>query len=492
MKKSILQLLIMLSKFALYGGIIQCFLISILLAYDGSAQNSTSVRDYMMDLKVMERPLSEVLDIIEKKSEYSFFYDDRIVKRIKRVSINKEDVSLADILMEISKQTNLKFRQINDVINVNAISENAGNNQEAVEIVYQTTTVTGRVITSEDNTGLPGTNVVVKGTSQGTVTDMDGNYRLDVPASNAILVFSSVGYISEEVSVGNQSVVNITLSPDITSLSEIVVVGYGVQEKRDITGAVSQVKSEEIQNLPVAGIDRALQGRAAGVVISANSGAPGSGTTVRIRGNSSIYGNNDPLYVIDGVPLGENIGGIENIVNPADVESIEILKDASAAAIYGSRGANGVVLITTRKGTTGAPRVFFNSFYGVKNAWRRPELANASEFARTHLLAHQNGGTTPIPAIAAVDPNSWGEGTDWWDVINQTGSVQNYDFSMMGGTEKVKYSTSLNYFKDKGYIKTSEFDRLTFRINSEYQMTKNIKFGNNLSLIHNSRTGISE
>ncbi len=346
-------------------------------------------------------------------------------------------------------------------------------------------------VTDEMQDPVPGVTISVAGTTTGTVSDIQGNYSISVP-QNAVLVFSYIGYETQRVNVGNRSTINISLVPDAASLQEVVVVGYGTQQKRDITGAVGQVKGDDIMNMPVAGVDRAMQGRAAGVAISANSGSPGSGTTVRIRGTSSIYGSNEPLYVVDGMPLGENVGGIEQIVNPADVESIEILKDASAAAIYGSRGANGVVLITTRKGKSGTPRVMFNTYHGVKNAWRRPEMADGTEFARTHLLAHRNGGTNPIPAIANAAPESWGTGTDWWDEINQTGVVQNYDFSLMGGTDKIKYSTSLAYFSDKGYIKTSEFDRLTFRINTEYQLSKKVRFGNNLSIIHNNRRGIRE
>lgn len=360
---------------------------------------------------------------------------------------------------------------------------NAQNQAETIQ-------VSGQVL---DDSGepIPGATITVSGTSAGTITDLDGRYSISV-SENSILVFSYIGYQTARQNVGNRSVLDITMQTDSKSLEEVVVIGYGTQQRRDITGAVGQVKGDELMNLPVAGIDRALQGRAAGVTIAANSGSPGSGTTMRIRGTSSIYGNNDPLFVVDGVPLGENVGGIEQIVNPADVESIEILKDASAAAIYGSRGANGVVLITTRKGQSGAPKIFFNSFYGVKNAWRRPELANATEFARVHLLAHENGGTNPIPAIANASPESWGRGTDWWDEVTQMGVIQNYDFSMMGGTDRLRYSTSLAYFSDKGYIKTSEFDRLTFRINTEYDLSKRVKFGNNLSIIHNNRRAINE
>ena len=370
------------------------------------------------------------------------------------------------------------------------IEETYGITQEETAITQENVTING-VVRDSDGEPLPGATITVQGTTIGTVSDLEGRYSLSVP-EGAVLRVSYIGYETQRINIGTRTTIDITLREDAAAMDEVVVIGYGTQQRRDITGAVGQVRGDEIRNLPVAGVDRAMQGRAAGVVIAANSGAPGSGTTVRIRGNSSIFGNNEPLYVVDGIPLGENVGGMEQIVNPNDVESIEILKDASAAAIYGSRGANGVVLITTKKGRSGAPRIMFNSYYGVKNAWRRPQLANATEFARTHLLAHANGGTAPIPAIAEVSPESWGEGTDWWDVVNQTGSVQNYDFSIMGGTDKMTYSTSLNYFRDEGFIRTSEFDRITFRLNTEYKLTNRIKFGTNMSMIHNSRRGINE
>ncbi|WP_157972020.1 SusC/RagA family TonB-linked outer membrane protein [Pleomorphovibrio marinus] len=459
---------------------------SFLLAWNGSAQVK-NIEEVTVSLSLEDVKIKSVFRELEKSTGYNFVFTNKELKDIPNVEVHSDNHSLYNVLLSLAKQTNLSFKQVDYNIHV---KKSKMNTSVSIAEKEEEITITG-VVTDENGEPMPGAAVSIVGTTQGTVTDLDGNYTITAD-DEATLVFSYIGYQTVRIQVSNRSQIDVVLEPDLASLEEVMVVGYGTQQKRDVTGAVGQVKGDELRNLPVAGIDRALQGRAAGVSIAANSGSPGSGTTVRIRGTSSIYGNNDPLYVVDGVPLGENVGGIEQIVNPTDVESIEVLKDASAAAIYGSRGANGVVLITTRKGVSGAPKIFFNSYYGVKNAWNRPELADATEFARVHLLAHQNGGSSPISAIANANPESWGTGTDWWSEINQTGVIQNHDFSMMGGTDRLRYSTSLAYFSDKGYIQTSEFDRLTFRINTEYDLSKRIKFGSNLSLIHNSRRGINE
>ncbi len=209
----------------------------------------------------------------------------------------------------------------------------------------QNTSVTGTVTSSEDASGLPGVNVIVQGTSTGTVTDVEGNYSLDVPGAESVLVFSSVGFMQEEIAVRNRTVIDLIMQPDVTALDEIVVVGYGTMKKSDLTGSLASVSSDEFDVQPITRMDQALQGRAAGVAVTQTSGAPGAGMKIRIRGANSIGGNNTPLYVVDGLVVGDI-----NAINVNDIASMEVLKDASATAIYGSRGANGVVLITTKRG----------------------------------------------------------------------------------------------------------------------------------------------
>ena len=238
-------------------------------------------------------------------------------------------------------------------------------------------TVSGEVTDVESGESLPGVNVVVKGSTIGTVTDIEGSYSLSVPDGETILVFSSVGYLGQEIAVGNQSTVNVTMNPDIQSLSEVVVVGYGTQEKRDVTAAIASVSEEEIKEMPVASPIEALQGRVAGLDIRSAGGRPGQGVTVQIRGRRSIEAGNDPLYVIDGIPTQGDI----NDINPQDIQSIEVLKDAASTAIYGSRGANGVILITTKRGSSNKTTVNYDGFYGITEASNMVDMMNGAEFA---------------------------------------------------------------------------------------------------------------
>ncbi|GAA4402114.1 hypothetical protein GCM10023187_17010 [Nibrella viscosa] len=253
----------------------------------------------------------------------------------------------------------------------------------------QERTITGRIISSEDNSGLPGVNVAVKGTTRGTTTDAEGRYRLAIPGDNAVLVFSSVGFMSQEVNVGNRSTIDIKLAVDQRTLNEVVVVGYGTQKKSQLTGAISSVGAKEIQELPITNARQALQGRAAGVDVVQNSSKPGAGPVVRIRGRRSINASNDPLYVVDGIPLA---GGIDDI-NPQDIQSMEVLKDASATAIYGSRGSNGVVLITTKRGKPGKTVVNIDTYYGVSDRLGQIDVLSGPEFAEYKRESRRAIGT---------------------------------------------------------------------------------------------------
>jgi len=341
-------------------------------------------------------------------------------------------------------------------------------------VTYAQTTVSGRVTAPEEG-GLPGVNVLVKGTSTGTVTDMDGNYRLTVPEGNDVLVFSSIGYISEEVTIAGRSTIDIELAPDIQSLSEVVVIGYGTQEKRDATGAVSSVKSEDFNGGVVVSPEQLIQGRAAGVQITQASGEPGAGVNIRIRGTSSVRSGNNPLFVVDGVPLaGDNIsgGGADtgfgtssarnplNFLNPNDIESIDILKDASATAIYGSRGANGVVLITTKKGKDGEGTLNYSYNIGVSNISKKYDLLNADEFVEAY--ADINNLSPGDDALATLD---LGADTDWQDEIFRTAVTHNHNLSYSGGNEMGQYRLSLGYTDQEGIVERSGLRRLTARFN---------------------------
>lgn len=358
------------------------------------------------------------------------------------------------------------------------------------------TEVQGQVVDGENNDPLPGVNVLVKGTTSGTVTDVDGNYRITVPTGYNTLVFSSVGYETLERTVDNQSTINVTLMPDLKALSEVVVVGYGTQERREVTGAIASVGGEEIEKLAVQSLDQALQGQAPGVVVTQNSGEPGGNVSVRIRGVGS-FGNNEPLYVIDGFPVFNDNGrvgaaGFNNnsfnslaMLNPKDIESIEILKDASAAAIYGSRAANGVVLITTKRGKAGQTQVNFSSDIGFQQAWNIPEFMNAAEFAEVANEVYTNVGEEPNPEWA--NPASLGEGTNWPEQIFQTGLLQDYNLSIQGGSEKLRSAITMNYFDQEGILIESGFRRYSLRANLDYDVSDRFKVGSSTTLSYSEQ-----
>jgi TonB-linked SusC/RagA family outer membrane protein len=330
--------------------------------------------------------------------------------------------------------------------------------------------VSGTVISGEDNEPLPGVNVLLKGTFTGTVTDISGHYQIEVPGNESILVFSSVGFVTYEVQVGNQSVIDASLRTDITALSEVVVTGYGTQEKKDITGSIGTVGTDDFEAQPVVRFDQILQGRAAGVNVTNASGAPGGDVQIRIRGANSINGSNEPLYVIDGF-VGSNFRDI----NPSDIESIQILKDASATAIYGSRGANGVVIITTKSGTKGESRFSLTARYYTSKVLGTYDLMDAATFAETaNQRADDLGTGRPFTdqEIAGFRQNG---GTDWQDEIYRTAPGQEYQLHYSGGGENVDYFISGNFLDQDGIVINSYFKRYSLRSNVNADLSDKLK-----------------
>ncbi|WP_461108112.1 SusC/RagA family TonB-linked outer membrane protein [Spirosoma koreense] len=346
--------------------------------------------------------------------------------------------------------------------------------------------IRGRVTDSEKGEALPGVSVVVKGTTLGTTTDATGNFQLAVANQNVVLVFSFVGYERQEVALGNRTSVDVALAVSDKTLNEVVVVGYGQVRKSDLTGAVSTVPVDEIRKVAVTSLDQSLQGRAAGVQITQNSGAPGSATTIRIRGGNSIQGDNEPLYVIDGIPFkndGAGSGSSFNVLstlNPSDIESISVLKDASSTAIYGSRGANGVVIITTKRGKAGRSTINFDTYYGIQNVRRKYPVLNGREYAQFVNDANTNEGRSPV--YTADQVNAFGEGTDWQNEIFRQAPIQNYQLSLSGGDDKTQYAIAGGYFKQGGIVTNSDFDRYSFRINLDRKLTNRLKIGNSLTV----------
>ncbi len=348
----------------------------------------------------------------------------------------------------------------------------------------QNHTVSGTVISETDGLPVPGVNIMIKGTNNGTITDFGGKYSIDVnDAQNDALVFSFIGYNTQELQINGRSVIDITLKEDVTGLEEVVVVGYGVTKKSDLTGAITQVKTDDIKQAAVIGIDQAMQGRAAGVQITQNSGMPGAGVSVQIRGMGT-WNDSDPLYVIDGVPVEKNI----SFLNPSDIQSIEVLKDASASAIYGARAANGVILITTKQGQEGRMDVNVDYYSGIQSAWNFVDLTNAIEYGNTYNYIRETTGKDPNNPrhwerfFITKNLDSIGEGTNWQQEVFDPAAMHNLNISLTGGNKVSTYAVSGSYYKQNGIIKNSDFQRTSFRINSSHKLTKWLKVGENLTL----------
>jgi TonB-dependent starch-binding outer membrane protein SusC len=371
----------------------------------------------------------------------------------------------------------------------------------------QERTITGTVTSADDNSSLPGVNVLAKGTNKGAVTDAEGKFRIAVPATTTTLVFSFVGFTTQEVEIGNRSTIDVSLKTDATELSEVIVTGYGTQEKRDFSGNVAKVGAADLKDMPLPSFDNALQGKAAGVVVNAGSGKLGQGIQIRVRGQSSVSASNEPLYVIDGIPvttddLGSTGGATNPLadINPQDIESINILKDASSAAIYGARGANGVVLVTTKRGKAGRTNVNFGYQFGSSTPSRKVEFMNSEQFISYYRQAAANSDR--IDGIPTNDPDSYTaymEGffdafslgtfntpnqasTDWGGLAFQSAPMHQYDLNLSGGNEKTSFYISGQLLNQKGILIGNQLERYTGRVNVEHKASDRFKLGMNMSL----------
>ena len=381
--------------------------------------------------------------------------------------------------------------------------------------------ITGKILSGDDNQPLPGASVAVKGTQRGTTTDANGDYRINIPSNtnNAALVFSAVGFVTQEITVGNQTTVNLTLNTDTRSLNEVVVIGYGTQKKSQTTGAISSVTSKQITELPITNLGQAIQGRVAGVDVAQSGSRPGSTPTIRVRGRRSFNAGNNPLYVVDGIPLAGDrnellstrpsvLGSTVDFVssgyedfNPNDVASMEILKDATATAIYGARGANGVVLITTKRGNTNnKTTISYDNYVGVTDALDKIHLFNGAEFTEfvreayrtTGQYTNAQGQVVPTgqfdpvadakisvlggdPAVAAGI--AAGRSSDYQSLILRQGFQQNHSLGVQGGNEKTQFYISAGYFKDKGILPGLDYSRYSLRANIDHQINKTFRVG---------------
>lgn len=430
-----------------------------------AAQTSEVFEASKVTLDINNATLKNVFDLIEEQTNLLFVYSNSEVDNQRLVSIKTRSEPVQSILGKVLEGTGLVY-----VVNDKYIVLNRA---KAPAVQQQTNHSISGTILSEGGETIIGANVSVKGNNAiGTITDIDGKFSLQVP-DNAVLVISYVGYVSTEIKVGNQRTFSIVLHEDSKSLDEVVVVGYGVQQKRDITGSIANIKGDNLKDLPVANLSNALQGKAAGVDIVSDGGSPGAEPVIRVRGTGSMSASN-PLVVIDGVPSGKI-----SDVNPNDIETIEVLKDASSSAIYGTRAANGVVIITTKRGKKNVKtNIDVNAYYGISNVSKTLDVLTAPELVMLKKERYQNDG------IAANsfwnDPYYGVQRTDWQDELFNQGKVANVDARLSGGNEKSNYMSSIGYYKENGIIINSEFERISLRLNSDHQINSRLKIGQSL------------
>lgn len=433
--------------------------------------------------------LEKVFSEIRKQTGYEFLYNTTMLEKAKRSDLSFSHTPLKKALGKIFKDLPLTYTIIDKTIVVRKRTQQPLPTQPKNLL----TEVQGTVIDSATGKPLVGVTIKVKSSTIGTTTDANGHFSLDV-SDDAVLVVSYLGYTTKEVSVSVETNFNISLTASTTGLNQLVVVGYGMQKKRDLTGSIATVKPAEIQETPIMSIDQGLVGRASGVMVTQTSGMPGAIASIHIRGANSLLGGNEPLYVIDGIPVYSGsgygqTGGKTRIsplatINPSDIESIAILKDASATAIYGSRAANGVILITTKSGKRGKDIISFNAYYGTQTVVKELNLMDGENYARLLNQAYINDGLTPPLSEDFISniPNN-GKGTDWQDEIFRRAPIQNYDLSFSGGDERTTYLASVNYMDQKGIIIGSNMKRYSGRLNLTRKMLDNkFKLSSHLSL----------
>lgn len=450
---------------------------SLLFATNGRGQDLDKTE---VTLSLHNGTLREALKQIERQSEFRFTYKEEHVAPFSNISLKKASRSVKESLDLLLKDTGISYRQVGNYIILTASQEPTG---QADEIVLPFSfTVSGKV---SDETGqpLPGVNVLEKGTTNGTTTDIDGRYLIAVSDKDVILVFSFIGYVSQEVAVNGQSVIDVGLVQDIKSLEEVVVVGYGTQKKADVTGSVASVSEEALQSRPVASFEDALQGRSSGVMVRQSSGDLDGRFSINIRGIGSVTGSNDPLIVVDGVPL---FSTDFSTINPKDIASIDILKDASATAIYGSRAANGVVIVTTKKGRAGVAQFTFSTDIGFEEITKKYDVMSTEEQRQLFVEAFKNSNRD-ISIYDNPSHPSWQVDNDWQDLGTRTALRQNYNLGFSGGSEKTQFSGSASYLNREGTLVNTDLKNWSLRLNLSSQLNDWLKLTTNLTGSHQTQ-----
>jgi len=441
-----------------------------------SQQVSFSLKDPTMKSIIAE---------VESQAELKFAYGDDVdlsTKLSGRFSYEKEE--LDKVLEEISRRTPYVLSIIGNNITI-ALDPPVKKQKPEVKKTKVQQTISGTV-TDAKGAPLAFVRIQEEGTNNGVTTDATGKFAIEVSSDQSVLVFSYIGMQTERRVVGGNTTINVQLKEDAQALEEVVVVGYGTVRKSDLTGSVSSVSSDAIDQYPVPGPQLALQGKTAGVTVIGNSGAPGAPVNVRIRGSNSILGNNDPLYVVDGFAL----AGPPTVINPNDIQSMEVLKDASATAIYGSRGANGVVLITTKSGKAGKNTITLDSYIGFQEVSKTLEMMNAREFAEIANERAANDGAAPYFTQDQI--NSFSEGTNWQNELFRTAPIQNHSINFSGGGEKTQYFISGNIFDQKGVVPNSSLKKASIRANISTEISKKLALDFNANLMNGDLYVVAE
>lgn len=406
------------------------------------------------------KTVRDIFNFIEQGSNYRFFYNDEFASVNKTVDLEVNNANINNVLDKVLESTDYEYKVFENHLIVISLKPNI---RELSDL--QQNLVRGTITDGKFNP-IPGATILVKGTTIGVSTDLNGNYVIENVTPQSILVISFIGYKSQEITIGNRAQINVALEEELTALNEVVVVGYGTQRREAVTGSVSTVKGDIVREVPAANISQAMQGRVAGVDMEQTSTKPGAVMQVRIRGTRSLNASNDPLVVLDGIPFSGSIGDI----SPEDIKSIDILKDASSTAIYGSRGANGVILVTTNKGVKGSKAQFtYSGYTAIKNVFAKYPMMNGPEFAQLRATA----GVYPTPgADESADAN-----TDWQDLFYRTGKITSHDLGVAGGTDKGSYKFGMGYYNDESVIPGQSYTRLSMRASLDQDLGKYIRVG---------------
>ena len=453
-------------KLFLIMKLVWIFILSGMLA----ANAKTFSQNVRLDLKTENASLKSVLSKIEEKTDYYFFYKNEEIENLTNITIDAKQELLSELLSNILKNKGFEYEVHDHYI----LIQKANSNTSFLDLMQQQKSVTGKVTDSAGSL-LPGVTVIIKGTTKGIITDTNGTYTLSSVPENSILQFSFVGMKTQEIKVGNKTLINVTMEEETIGIEEVVAIGYGSIPKSDLTGSVARVKAKGTEETTNSSVEQMLQGKAAGVQIIQNTGAPGEGMTFLVRGANSMSGNNQPLVVLDGYPLetgnasttlgSEGVafiadspsGNALSSINPNDIESVEILKDASATAIYGSRGANGVVIITTKRGKKGQDRIEYNFRSDIGQIRKHLDVLNADDY-----MTYINEANLNSARAISYAPSTFGTypSNNWQDQIFQTSFSQDHQITLSGGKDDMKYAVIGGYTDMEGVIKyTSRFQR---------------------------------